>query len=64
MCLSAARERYQLRAVGTGGAEEGAIAPPQILADQLTLSKSAGQTLPTILLFAPPDFQIFGRLWP
>jgi hypothetical protein len=28
MCLSAATERYQLRAVGNGGQGEGAIDPP------------------------------------
>jgi len=34
MCLSAARERYQLRAVGNGGQGMGRLHPPQILSDQ------------------------------
>ena len=36
---------------------------PQILADQLTLSQPGGQIMSTLLLLAPPDFQIFRRPW-
>ena len=39
---------------------QGAMAP-HILADQLSLSQPGGQTMPTTLLFAPPDFKTFLR---
>ena len=41
---------------------EGAL-PLQILADQLTLSEPGGQIMPTIWLYAPPDFQTFRHPW-
>ena len=33
----------------------GALAPPQFLAKQLTLSQPGGQIIPTTVLRAPPD---------
>ena len=36
---------------------------PQILADQLTLSRPRGQIMPKALLMAPPDFRTFLRAW-
>ena len=39
-------------------------APPQFLAEQLTLSQPGGQIMPTTVLRAsPPDFQILRRPW-
>ena len=43
---------YYCRTVGAGGN----CPHPQFLADQLTLSKSGGQIMPTTLLSAPPGF--------
>ena len=45
-----------------GKARKGRPWPPQILADQLTLSLPGGQIIVTTLLLAPTDFQTF--LWP
>ena len=40
---------------------EGASAPPQFLAKQLTLSQPGGQIIPTTVLRAPPEFQTLRR---
>ena len=44
-----------------GGGAGGASAPPQILADQLTLSQPGGAHYPHPVLQAPPDFQTLRR---
>ena len=38
------------------GEGQGGQLPPQILADQLTLSQPGGLIMPTTVLPAPPDF--------
>ena len=50
------------RNLGGEGQERGR-SPLQILADQLTLSEPGGQIMPTIWLYAPPDFQTFRHPW-
>ena len=39
----------------------GASAPPQCLAEQLTLSQPGGQIMPTTVLQAPSNFQTLRR---
>ena len=41
----------------------GALAPPQCLAKQLTLSQPGGQIMPAKVLRAPPNFQTLRRPW-
>ena len=49
------------RAVARGGL--GGLQPPQFFTDQLTLSQPGGQTMPTTVLLAPPNFQTLRRAW-
>ena len=48
------------RAVASGGAV-GALAPPQFLAEQFTLSQPGGRLYPTQYYESPPDFQTLRR---
>ena len=53
---SALETQDSIRAVASGGAGR-ALAPPQVLAEQLTLSQPGGQISPTTVLRAPQIFR-------
>ena len=57
--MSHSSKSGQARGLGAG---EGALVP-QFFAEQLTLSLTGGQIMPTIVLQAPLDFQTLRRPW-